>query len=97
MGQRIEIDSRRVVDDAMIVTTNRTLTGTDGEGYDSADEASEAESFGAKLATDLFESDDSISRVYVTSNVVIIAKGTGWSDASADAATGVISEFFLHY
>lgn len=97
MGQRIEIDSSRVVDDSLIVTTNRSLTGTDGEGYASADEANEVGSFGAKLATDLFESDDDISRVYVTSNVVIIATGGGWSDASTDAATGVISEFFLYY
>lgn len=97
MGQLIEIEGSRVVDDSVIVTTNRSLTGTDGEGYGSADQASEVESFGAKLATDLFESDDDISRVYVTSNVVIIAREDGWSDASTDAVTEVISEFFLYY
>ena len=97
MGQLIEIEGSRVVDDSVIVTTNRSLTGTDGEGYGSADQASEVESFGAKLATDLFESDDDISRVYVTSNVVIIAREDGWSDASTDAVTDVISEFFLYY
>lgn len=97
MGQRIEIDSKRVVDDSVIVTTNRSLTGTDGEGYASADQASEVETFGAKLATDIFESDDDISRVYVTSNVVIIARDAGWSDADTDAVTDVISEFFLYY
>ena len=97
MGQRIEIESSRVVDDSVIVTTNRSLTGTDGEGYISADQASEVGSFGAKLATDLFESDDGISRVFVTSNVVIIARVDGWSDDATDAATTVISEFFLYY
>lgn len=97
MGQRIEIDSRRVVDDSVIVTTNRSLTGADGEGYSSADQASEVESFGAKLATDLFESDNDISRVYIASNVVIIARKTGWSDASSEVVSEVISEFFLHY
>jgi hypothetical protein len=97
MGQRIEIDSSRVVDDSVIVTTNRSLTGADGEGYASADQASEVESFGARLATDLFESDDDISRVYIASNVVIIAREAGWSDASTEVVSEVISEFFLHY
>ena len=97
MGQRIEIESSRVVDDSVIVTTNRSLTGADGEGYASADQAGEVGSFGAKLATDLFESDNDISRVYVTSNVVIIGREAGWSDTSTDAATDVISEFFLYY
>jgi hypothetical protein len=97
MGQRIEIESRRVVDDSVIVTTNRSLTGADGEGYASADQSSEVETFGAKLATDLFESDDDISRVYVASNVVIIGRDAGWSGASTDAVTDVISEFFLYY
>jgi len=97
MGQRIEIDSRRVVDNSVIVTTNRSLTGADGEGYASAGQASEGESFGAKLATDLFESDDDVSRVYIASNVVIIARESRWSDASTEAVSEVISEFFLHY
>lgn len=97
MGQRIEIDSRRVVNDSVIVTTNRSLTGADGEGYGSGDQAGEGDSFGAKLATDLFESDDDISRVYIASNVVIIAREAGWSDASTEVVSGVIAEFFLHY
>jgi hypothetical protein len=97
MGQRIEIESSRVVDDSVIVTTNRSLTGTDGEGFASADDAGEADTFGAKLAVDLFESDDDIARVFVTSNVVIIGRAEGWSDATTDAANNVISEFFLYY
>jgi len=97
MGQRIEIESSRVVDDSVIVTTNRSLTGTDGEGFASADDAGETDTFGAKLAVDLFESDDNIARVFVTSNVVIIGRAEGWSDDTTDAANNVISEFFLYY
>jgi hypothetical protein len=97
MGQRIEIESSRIVGDSVIVTTNRSLTGTDGEGYDSTDHAADSETFGGKLAVDLFESDDGIDRVFVTSNVVIIGRVEGWSETTTDTATDVISEFFLYY
>jgi hypothetical protein len=97
MGQRIEIENTRIVDESVIVTTNRSLTGTDGEGYNSTEQAAGADSFGAKLAADLFESDEGIDRVFVTSNVVIIGRADGWSESNTDAASDVISEFFLYY
>jgi hypothetical protein len=97
MGQRIEIESSRIVDDSVIVTTNRSLTGTDGEGYNSTEQAADRDGFGAKLAVDLFESDEGIDRVFVTSNVVIIGRAQGWSDVTTDAANNVISDFFLYY
>ena len=53
--------------------------------------------FGGKLAADLFESDEGINRVFVTSNVVIIGRVEGWSETTTDTATDVISEFFLYY
>jgi hypothetical protein len=97
MGQRIEIESNRVVDKSVIVTTNRNFTGTDGEGYNSTEQATIVDSFGAKLAVDLFESDEEIGRVFVSSNVVIIEKEDGWSEAAAESAGSVISDFFLYY
>ena len=97
MGQRIEIESNRVVGDSMIVTTNRTLTGTDGEGYDSTEQAAATDSFGGRLAVDLFESDGDIGRVFVTSNVVIIERANAWSESTTETATEVISGFFLYY
>jgi hypothetical protein len=97
MGQRIEIESSRIVDDSVIVTTNRTLTGTDGEGYNSTDQATGSDRFGARLAVNLFESDDDIDRVFVTSNVVIMERADGWTDTATTSATAVISDFFLHY
>lgn len=97
MGQRIEIDSTRVVDDAIIVSTNRSLTGTDGEGYDSPEQASERGTFAAKLAVDLFEADSSIVRVYVSSNVMVVKRSGGWPDEATSTAESVIEEFFLFY
>jgi hypothetical protein len=97
MGQQIEIESSTVVDDSVIVTTNRSLTGADGEGYSSSEHASNASTFGAKLATDLFESDGGINRVYIASNVVVIQRAREWKPKAIASASAVIQDFFLYY
>lgn len=97
MGQRIEIDGSKTVGDSIIISTNRSLTGTDGEGYASLDAASAGTTFPAKLAVDLFESDDGLSRVFVHQNVVVLTRNGGWPENAADAARKVIEEFFLFY
>ncbi len=97
MGQRIEIENSSVVGDSVIVTTNRSLTGTDGEGFSSADQASDSGTFGAKLATDLFESDEGIGRVFVSSNVVVIRREDRWESDVVSGVSNVIQDFFLYY
>lgn len=97
MGQRIEIDETRMVDDSMIVSTDRNFTGTDGEGYESADNAEGVDTFGAKAAGELFASDESITRVYVSSNVFVIRRDGGWTDDATTSVRRVIEEFFLFY
>lgn len=96
MGQRIVVDGRRVVEDSIIISTDRSLTGTDGEGYDSLEQASAGVTFPAKLAVELFEADDATTRVYVSQNVVVITRAGGWDD-DGDAAARVVEEFFLFY
>lgn len=97
MGQRIVVESRRVIDDSIIISTDRSLTGTDGEGFDSVDEASASPTFPAKLAVELFESDEATSRVYVSQNVVVVTRSGGWNDDAAATAQTVVEEFFLFY
>lgn len=97
MGQRIEIDGTVIVDSSIIVSTNRSLTGTDGEGYDSGEAAADADTFAADLAVELFEADEKVTRVYVSSNVVIVSRAEGWADDAATTASNVIEEFFLFY
>jgi len=97
LGQRIEIESAVVVDDSLIVTTNRSLTGTDGEGFDSVNEARDGGTFAAKLTYDLFEMDKAIRRVYVASNVVIVTRDGTWTTQAKDATAHVVEEFFLYY
>ena len=97
MGQRIEIDGTTVVDGTVVFMTNRSLTGTTGEGYRSSETASETDSFAGMVAVELFEADPSLDRVYVDQNAVVITKDDTWTDESVAAATQVIEDFFLFY
>ena len=97
MGQRIAIDDARVVDNTMIVSTNRSLTGTDGEGYNAAGETTDVDTFGAKAAAELFASDGDVSRVYVESNVLVITRSADWDSGTTASAQKVIEDFFLFY
>lgn len=97
MGQRIEIENQRIVGDSLIVSTNRSFTGTDGEGFASREAATESSTFPALLASDLFESDDRLARVFVHQNMVVATRTGGWETEASSAAAKVIGEFFLFY
>ena len=64
MGQRIQIDTTTVVDRSAIFVTDRSLTGTDGEGFSSVADTDGVDTFPAKLAAELFEVDPALDRVY---------------------------------
>lgn len=97
MGQRIEIDDVTVIDTSLLVDTNRSLTGTDGEGYNTAEDAAASDTFPAKLAAELFESESAISRVYIDQNVIVLTKPDVWDDETVATVRGVIESFFLFY
>jgi hypothetical protein len=97
VGQRIKVDGTRVIDASLLISTDRSLTGTDGEGYDSSEAAASGSTFPAKLAVELFESDDAIVRVYVSQNVVVVTRADGWPDEASESAQRVVEEFFLFY
>ena len=97
MGQRIAISDTRSVEDSIIVTTDRSLTGTEGEGFDSLEAAEAGTTFPAKLAVELFEADAGIARVYVSQNVVVVTRSEGWGSDDRATAERVIEEFFLFY
>jgi len=97
VGQRIEVDSTTLIDDTAVFSTNRSLTGTDGEGFTSREEASSSDTFPARLASELFEADDALTRVYVDQNVLVVARSAAWDDTSTTATERLIEDFFLFY
>lgn len=102
MGQTIQIRDANVVGDVLLVSTDRSFTGQDGETYHpkSPADGGPADSgaiFPAQLAARLFESDSSIDHVYVMSNVLSIKRVGEWDDASVASASDIVTSFFLFY
>lgn len=97
VGQRITVHGARIIDDSVVIDTDRSLTGTDGESFATLEGARSETSFPARLAVDLFESDGSLTRVFVAQNVVIAARSGGWSDETVASTSTVIEEFLLFY
>jgi hypothetical protein len=107
MGQTIQIWDANVVSDMLLVSTDRSLTGQDGETYrpntptvgtpTNGDPVATDAIFPAQLAERLFQSDSSIDHVYVMSNVLSIRRPGGWDDASVASTRDVVASFFLFY
>jgi hypothetical protein len=97
MGQPIEIWDTDVVGDILLVSTDRSFTGQDGERYIPGDGTQEDAIFPARLAARLFEADPSIDHVYVMSNVLSIRRSGGWDDDAVRVAREVVAAFFLFY
>jgi hypothetical protein len=97
MGQTIEILDSVVVSDLLLLTTDRTLTGQDGESYMPPFVSEEGATFGARLAERLLSESLAIDHVYVMSNAISLRRLRGWDETSSAAAREVVSSFFRFY
>jgi hypothetical protein len=97
MGQTIEINGTDVVDHVLVIDTDRSLAGQDGERYSGVEAARLKTSFPARLAVRLFEADDEVDHVFVMSNTVSVRRPSGWNAGSIDRSAGVVSAFFRFY
>jgi len=97
MGQPIEIVGTTRLDDVVMFDTDRSITGQDGSGYGSLDEATATDDFPARLAARLFEGVDGVNHVFVASNGVVVRRQGGWDDAVTASAGGIITDFFIFY
>ena len=96
MGQRIEVRPT-IVGDTAIFDTDRSITGQDGTSYLAAEDAATDERFPGRLATQLFEADDSVASVWIASNTIVIRRNDDWTDATGASTAETIATFFLYY
>ncbi len=96
MGQTITVEATRV-GDVVIYGADRSLSGQDGAGFASLDEAAAAEGFPADLARRIFERDPQVANVFVASNQVVVRRSDGWNDATVADTADVITTFFRYY
>lgn len=97
MGQTIEILKTTVIDRVLVVDTDRTLAGQDGEAYSGAPRTDAASTFPARLAERIFEEDRSVDNVFVMSNTVSVRRAEEWTDDTVAAVARVVAEFFRFY
>jgi ferredoxin/flavodoxin---NADP+ reductase len=96
MGQPIEVTAS-VVDDLALLIGDRSITGQDGAGFASSEEAAAAGGLEARLAAALFAADPGISHVFVGSNVATVRRDGGWDEARVERAADVMRTFFVYY
>lgn len=96
MGQTIEINGSRRIGDVLVIDTNRSLAGQDGEAYTPGYTAASS-TFPARLAERLFEVDSGVERVHVMSNAVSLTRAGGWTDEAVTEVHEVIAQFFRFY
>ena len=97
MGQTIQVASAKTIGESAIFETDRGITGQDGTGHDSADEASLDDGFPGRLAGRVFAADDEVSRVWIAGNTVIVTRSGGWTEGATGAVGDVIGAFFRFY
>ena len=96
MGMPIAVQSHHLIGDVAVFDTDRSVTGQDGAGFDSA-AAAAADSFPGRLAERLFEIDGAVEHVWVASSQVVVRRRGGWDEAAARSVAEVITRFFVHY
>jgi hypothetical protein len=97
MGQPIEIVGSTVVGRVLVVDTDRSVSGQDGAGYSSFEEAQGSDIFPARLARRIFEAVDSVTHVFVASNTVVVERGGAWDDDTARRTEDIVTRFFVYY
>ncbi len=93
MGQSIDVASKQL-DGFCLFTTDRSISGQDGAGFGSVEEAKTGAGFPASLAGRLLMTDPAIDHVYVASNDVIVRRAAAWDETSIDSAATTSREFF---
>lgn len=97
MGQTIQINKTAIIDRVLVIDTDRSLAGQDGEGFSGKEAARHGDTFPARLASRLFETDEGIDHVFVMSNTVSVRRLPSWTEETQARAVAIVSDFFRFY
>lgn len=97
MGQTIQINKTTVIDRVLVIDTDRSLAGQDGESYSGKEAARLHDTFPAKLAVELFEADSAVDHVFVMSNTVSVRRLPSWTGETIEGASRTVADFFRFY
>ena len=94
MGQNVEIKDTTEIGDVLIIDTDRSFTGQDGQ---TMTPESGGEGVPSVLASRLFDLDIGIDHVFVLQNTVTVRRPGGWDEDSAGSVSDVTHSFLRFY
>ena len=94
MGQTVEIRDIVEMGDVLLIDTDRSLTGQDGQAMTPE---SPGEDVPGKLARQLFDLDLGIDYVFVLQNTVSVRRPDGWDETTIDQVRNTTTRFLRHY
>ena len=94
MGQDVEIRSTTRMGEILLIDTDRSFTGQDGQVIT---REGGGEDVPAELAARLFDLDPDIDHVFVLQNTVTVRRPGGWDDPSMAEVERVTNTFLRHY
>jgi len=94
MGQTVVIRDSVTMGDVLLVSTDRSFTGQDGQ---SLTPDSPGDAVPGLLANEMFGLDLGIDHVYVQQNTISLRRPGGWDPDAVDQALDVASTFLRHY
>lgn len=94
MGQDVEIRNTATVGEVLVIDTDRSFTGQDGQAI-----GPELEGRGVplQLAKRLFDLEVGIDHVFVLQNAVTVRRPGGWDTDTAEAVTETTHSFLRFY
>ncbi len=94
MGQDVQIRNSVVIGDVLVIDTDRSFTGQDGQaiGPDL-----QGDGVPVILAGRLFDLDLGIDHVFILQNTVTVRRPGGWDDESSRAVTDTTHSFLRFY
>lgn len=94
MGQNVEIRETVTMGEVLIVDTDRSFTGQDGQVIAHGEDG---EGVPGDLARRLFQLDLGIDHVFVLQNTVTVRRPDGWDEETAGRVTDVTHSFLRYY
>jgi len=94
MGQNVEIKDTTEIGDVLIIDTDRSFTGQDGQ---TITPESGGEGVPRVLASRLFDLDIGIDHVFILQNTVTVRRTGGWDEDSAGSVSDVTHSFLRFY
>ncbi|MCH7582254.1 MAG: hypothetical protein IIC72_06420 [Acidobacteria bacterium] len=94
MGQSVEIKDTVAMGEILIIDTDRSFTGQDGQTITSD---SAGHGIPGVLADRLFALDVGINHVFVLQNTITVRRPGGWDEDSTGAVSEVTQSFLRYY